>query len=152
PVRLKELQLAAGSYIAKKLHCEAALVAAGAASALTLGTAACITVANQNRGDHIPQRIPQAMDGLKGEVIMQKAHRYSYDHALSNCGVRIVEVETIDQYNTAFNSNTVLAHFFNAAPSGNINHQDWIKIAHRHNVPCMNDAAADVPPISNLWN
>src|SRR3954454_9402919 len=43
PVRLGELQTAAGEYIAKKLKCEAAMVTAGAASALTLGTAACIT-------------------------------------------------------------------------------------------------------------
>ncbi|HWF67885.1 MAG TPA: aminotransferase class V-fold PLP-dependent enzyme [Acidobacteriaceae bacterium] len=152
PVRLNELQLASGAYIAKKLHCEAALVSAGAASGLTLGTAACITVANRNQGDHIPQHIPQALDGLKYEVIMQKGHRYSYDHALLNCGVRIVEVETIEQYSAAFNSNTVLAHYFNAATSGNIGHKDWIRIAHQHHVPCMNDAAADVPPISNLWN
>ena len=25
-------------------------------------------------------------------------------------------------------------------------------MAHEHSVPCFNDAAADVPPISNLWN
>jgi len=25
-------------------------------------------------------------------------------------------------------------------------------VAHAHGVPCFNDAAADVPPISNLWN
>src|SRR5678816_3721947 len=37
PVRLAELQKAAGEYIAKKLKCEAAMVTAGAASALTLG-------------------------------------------------------------------------------------------------------------------
>ena len=39
PVRLADLQKAAGEYIAKKLKCEAAMVTAGAASALTLGTA-----------------------------------------------------------------------------------------------------------------
>ena len=152
PVRLKDLQLRAGSYIADKLHCEAALVSAGAASALTLGTAACVTVANQKAGSHIPQRIPQAVGDLKNEVIIQKGHRYSYDHALSNCGVRIVEVETMDQYREAFNEKTVLAHFFNAAPQGQIGREDWIRVAHEHNVPAMNDAAADVPPISNLWN
>ena len=43
PVRLAELQKKAGEYIAKKLKCEAALVSAGAASALTLGAAACMT-------------------------------------------------------------------------------------------------------------
>src|ERR1035438_8161867 len=39
PVRLAELQKAAGEYLARKLSCEAALISAGAASALTLGTA-----------------------------------------------------------------------------------------------------------------
>src|SRR5882672_11247837 len=38
PVRLAELQQKAGEYIATRLKCEAALVSAGAASALTLGT------------------------------------------------------------------------------------------------------------------
>lgn len=152
PVRLKDLQLRAGSYIADKLHCEAALVSAGAASALTLGTAACVTIANKNSGPHVPQMIPQGVSNLKNEVIIQKAHRYAYDHALSNCGIRFVEVETSDEYRAAFNPKTVLAHFFNAATGGQIGREDWIRIAHEHNVPCMNDAAADMPPISNLWN
>src|SRR5207253_7783440 len=44
PVHLNELLDAAGEYLAKRLRCEAALVTAGAASGLTLGTAACVTV------------------------------------------------------------------------------------------------------------
>ena len=40
PVRLAELQKNAGEYLAEKLKCEAALVSAGAASALTLGVPA----------------------------------------------------------------------------------------------------------------
>lgn len=151
PVRLKDLQLAAGSYLAKRLHCEAALVSAGAASALTLGTAACVTLANDKSGEHVPPLIPQGMDSLKNEAIMQKGHRYGYDHALSNCGVRIVEVETLDEYRAAFTPETVMSHFFNAATSGTISREDWIRVAHEHNIPCMNDAAADIPPISNLW-
>ena len=55
PVRLADLQNAAGEYLAKKLKCEAALVCAGAASALTLGTAACVMVANKC-GIRDPQR------------------------------------------------------------------------------------------------
>jgi L-seryl-tRNA(Ser) seleniumtransferase len=45
-----------------------------------------------------------------------------------------------------------MAHFFNAASSGQISREDWVRVAHQHGVPCINDAAADVPPISNLWN
>jgi L-seryl-tRNA(Ser) seleniumtransferase len=148
PVRLAELQKAAGEYIARLLHCEAALVTDGAASALTLGTAACITRANKQA----VHNIPIDLTGLRNEVIVQKAHRYDYDHAVRNCGGRFVEVETLEQYASAFNERTVMAHFFNAAEGGRIGREEWIRGAHAHGVPCFNDAAADVPPISNLWN
>jgi L-seryl-tRNA(Ser) seleniumtransferase len=148
PVRLAELQQKAGEYIAQRLQCEAALVSAGAASGLTLGTAACMTVGNRSS----VARLPQDVAGLKNEVIIQKGHRYSYDHAISNCGIRFVEVETLDQYDKAFTPKTVMCHFFNAAEEGQISREQWVAVAHRHGVPCFNDAAADVPPISNLWN
>jgi L-seryl-tRNA(Ser) seleniumtransferase len=148
PVRLIELQTKAGEYLAKRLRCEAAMVTAGAASALTLGTAACMTLANKSA----PHKMPTEVTGLKNEVIVQKAHRYGYDHALLNCGIRFVEVETIADYDAAFNDRTVMAHFFNAAEQGQIGREDWVRVAHKHGVPCFNDAAADVPPISNLWN
>jgi L-seryl-tRNA(Ser) seleniumtransferase len=148
PVRLQELQKAAGEYIAKLLKCEAALVTAGAASALTLGTAACMTVGNRGA----IRRIPVDLTGLKNEVIVQKGHRYGYDHAIINCGAKFVEVETMRDYEAAFTSRTVMTHFFNAAESGQIGREDWIRVAHQHGVPCFNDAAADVPPIANLWN
>jgi L-seryl-tRNA(Ser) seleniumtransferase len=148
PVRLGELQKKAGEYLAKKLKCEGALVSAGAASALTLGTAACMTVGNRKA----PELLPTEVSGLKNEVIVQKAHRYGYDHAMKNCGVRIVEVETLDEYERAFTERTVMTNFFNAAEQGQIGREDWIRVAHKHSVPCFNDAAADVPPISNLWN
>jgi len=83
---------------------------------------------------------------------VQKAHRYDYDHAIRNCGTRYVEVETLDDYERAFNDKSVMALFFNAAEGGKISREDWIRVAHQHNIPCFNDAAADVPPISNLWN
>jgi len=148
PVHLNELQDAAGEYLAKRLRCEAALVTAGAASALTLGTAACVTLGNQPA----IVSLPTDMSGLKTEVIVQKTHRYEYDHAVRNCGVHFVEVETLEEYERAFTERTVMAHFFNAAESGQIMREDWVRVAHQHGVPCFNDAAADVPPISNLWN
>ncbi|HLK20431.1 MAG TPA: aminotransferase class V-fold PLP-dependent enzyme [Bryobacteraceae bacterium] len=148
PVRLAELQKKAGEYLAKKLKCEGALVSAGAASALTLGAAACMTVGNRKA----PDMLPNEASSLKNEVIVQKTHRYGYDHALKNCGLHFVEVTNVDEYERAFNDKTVLCHFFNAAEETPISREDWIRIAHKHGVPCFNDAAADVPPISNLWN
>ncbi len=149
PVRLIDLQKAAGEYLARRLRCEAAMVTAGAASALTLGTAACVRVANTPGATHA---MPAEMDGLKNEVIVQKAHRYGYDHALRNCGIRFIDVSTLAEYDAAFSQRTVMAHFYNAAEGGAIGREDWIRVAHRHGVPCFNDAAADMPPIANLWN
>jgi L-seryl-tRNA(Ser) seleniumtransferase len=147
PVNLNELLDASGAYLSKRLRCEAALVTSGAAAALTVGTAACITAGN----DLAILDIPTDMSGLKNEVIVQKSHRYGYDHAIRNCGILFVEVETLEQYERAFNERTVMAHFFNAGVS-KIGREDWVRVAHKHGVPCFNDAAADVPPISNLWN
>jgi L-seryl-tRNA(Ser) seleniumtransferase len=149
PVFLEDLQKAAGEYLARKLRCEGAIVTAGAASAVTLATAACITAANGSSASH---DIPTDMNGLKNEVIVQKAHRYDYDHAMRNCGIRFVDVETLQEYESAFTRNTVMCFFYNAADAGQISREDWIRVAHAHGVPCLNDAAADVPPISNLWN
>jgi L-seryl-tRNA(Ser) seleniumtransferase len=147
PVNLNELIEASGAYLAKQLRCEAALVTSGAAAALVVGTAACITMGNEQP----ILDIPTDMSHLKNEVIVQKGHRYGYDHALRNCGILFVEVETLEQYEQAFTERTVMAHFFNAG-SGKISREDWVRVAHKHGVPCFNDAAADVPPISNLWN
>jgi L-seryl-tRNA(Ser) seleniumtransferase len=146
PVNLNELLEASGTYLAKQLHCEAALITSGAAAALVVGTAACVTMGN----DQAILGIPTDTAGLKNEVIVQKSHRYGYDHALRNCGIRFIEVETLEQYEQAFNDRTVMAHFFNAGV-GKITREDWLRVAHQHQVPCFNDAAADVPPISNLW-
>jgi L-seryl-tRNA(Ser) seleniumtransferase len=147
PVLLKDLQKASGEYIAKRLRCEGALVSSGASAALTLATAACIANANDAPADLIPENVGT----MKNEVIVQKAHRYEYDHAMLLCGVRIVEVTTLEEYKRAFSSETIMTNFFNSAEGGQIDRQTWLEIAHQHNVPCHMDAAADVPPIENLW-
>lgn len=61
-------------------------------------------------------------------------------------------METLDEYERAFSERTVMTQFFNAAEGGRISREDWARVAHKHGIPCFNDAAADVPPISNLWH
>ena len=148
PVHLMELHKAAGEYLARRLRCEGALVTSGAAAAIKLATAASITRGNKSAVINIPTE----MQGLKNEVIVQKAHRYDYDHAIRDCGARLIDVETLDEYERAFSERTVMTQFFNAAEGGRISREDWVRVAHKHGVPCFNDAAADVPPIANLWN
>jgi len=134
PVFLEDLQKAAGEYLARKLRCEGAMVTAGAASAVTLATAGCMTVANGSSASHA---MPTDMNGLKNEVIVQKAHRYDYDHAMRNCGIRFVDVETLREYESAFTRNTVMCFFYNAADAGQISREDWIRVAHAHGVLCF---------------
>jgi L-seryl-tRNA(Ser) seleniumtransferase len=148
PVRLKDLQTSAGEYLARKLRCEGALVSSGASAALTLATAACIAKAN----DLPPEAIPGGVAGHKNEIVVQKAHRYEYDHAMQLCDVVIKEVVSLDDYRAALGDRTVMTNFFNAAEGGKIGREAWIQAAHEHGVPCHLDAAADVPPIENLWN
>ena len=88
-VNLDELHLKAGDRIARLLGAEAALVTAGCASALTLATAACIAGDDEDRIRLLPDTT-----GMKNEVILQAAHRNSYDHAVRNAGARLVEVGT----------------------------------------------------------
>jgi L-seryl-tRNA(Ser) seleniumtransferase len=122
-------------------------VTSGASAALTLGTAACMT-----RGNRAATKLlPLDVASLKNEVIVQKGHRFGYDQAVRNCGTRFVEVETLAQYEAAFTDRTVMCFFYNAAEAGTIGREDWIAVARKKGVPCFIDAAADVPPISNLW-
>jgi L-seryl-tRNA(Ser) seleniumtransferase len=137
------------------LKCEGAIVTSGASGAITLATAACLQYANHTT----PLAMPQAIEGMKNQVIVQRAHRYGYDHAIFLCGARVTEVVTLDEYKRACEAgNAIMTNFFNAAEdedgiagSAQIGRDEWLRVAHEHNIPCHLDAAADMPPISNLW-
>ncbi len=146
-VPLDELHEKAGAYLAKRLECEAVLVTAGCASALTMGTAASIA------GDDAAmiKRLPDTA-GMKSEVIIQKSHRNGYDHAIRNTGAKLIEVETAQELDAAIGANTAMLFYLNhAANDGQIGHEEFVKIGKKHSVPTMIDAAADVPPVENLF-
>ena len=147
-VALDELQYKVGERLAQLIGCEAATVTAGAASAITLGTAGVLTGLDQEKAS----RIPTDLSGMKTEVIMQKSHVIGYAHALKNCGVKIVEVETRKELENAINEQTAMLWFLNANNfKGKIQYQEFIEEGKKYNLPMMNDAAADVPPVENLW-
>jgi L-seryl-tRNA(Ser) seleniumtransferase len=88
---------------------------------------------------------------MKTEVIILKSHRYGYDHAVRNCGTRMIEVESAEQMEAAIGTQTAMMLFFNAnEPLGQVKAQQFVEIGKKHNVPTFNDAAADVPPAENL--
>jgi uncharacterized pyridoxal phosphate-dependent enzyme len=141
-----ELQDKVGEKMAEMLHCEAAMVTSGAACALLLGTAAAITGTDQEKIKLLPN-----LPGQRPEVIMQKNHRYLFDQAVTTTGAKIIEIEGNDEMEKAFNNNTVLALFFNAAGSSSVTREDFVAICKKHNIPSFIDAAADVPPVENLF-
>ena len=146
-VNLDELHDAVGRRIASLVGSEAALVSAGAASALTLGTAACMTGTNQDFVRQIPDT-----SGMPNQVIIQKSHRFSYDHAVRNCVVRMIEIETAEELAGAVNSRTAMMLFLNVGePKGQITAVEFARLGKKHGIPTFIDCAADVPPVENLF-
>jgi L-seryl-tRNA(Ser) seleniumtransferase len=146
-VMLDELHDKVGQRIASLVHSDAAMVTSGAASALTLGTAAVLTGTDRQKIVDLPD-----LAGMKSEVIIQKSHRFGYDHAVRNCGVRLVEVETREDLDRAVNEKTAMMLFYNNNnKEGRIQDEEFVQLGKKHGVPTFNDAAADVPPLDNLW-
>jgi L-seryl-tRNA(Ser) seleniumtransferase len=146
-VMLDELHDRVGERIAGLLRCEAAMVTSGAASALTLGTAAVLTGTDRQKIVDLPD-----LAGMKSEVIVQKTHRFGYEHAVRNCGVRLVEVETREDLERAINDRTAMMLFYNNNnKEGRIQDEEFAQLGKKHAVPTFNDAAADVPPVENFW-
>ena len=146
-VMLDELHDKVGERIATLVHSEAAMVTSGAASALTLGTAAVLTGTDRQKIVDLPN-----LATMKSEVITQKSHRFGYEHAVRNCGVKLVEVETREDLERAVSGQTAMMLFYNNNNSeGRIRDEEFVQLGKKHGIPTLNDAAADVPPVENLW-
>ncbi len=149
-VSIPELEVAAAKRIAEMLRLPvgySALVTSGAAAAMQSGLAGILTRDNEALIRQLPD-----LTGMKSEVIIQKSHRNPFDHQLRNTGIKLIEIETRDQLSQAVNDRTAMMHFSNFAnAAGQIKVDEWVKLGKQYNIPCMNDAAADTPPVSHLW-
>ncbi len=150
-VGIPALEAAAGKRIAEMLKLPAgysALVTSGAAGAIQSGLAGILTGDNESFIKQLPD-----LTGMKSEVIIQKSHRNPFDHQLRGTGVKLIEIETRDQLRRAVSERTAMMHFTNFAnAAGQIKVDEWVKLAKELRLPCMNDAAADTPPVSHLWD
>jgi D-glucosaminate-6-phosphate ammonia-lyase len=145
-VDLIKLQDKVGERIAAIVAAESAMVTSGAAGALTCGTAGCLTGTDRKAIQQLPD-----LTGLKSEVLIQKSHRYGYDHAVRAVGIRMVEIETAEELERAVNDKTAMMLFFNdAEPKGQIKGEEWVALGKKHKVPTFVDSSADVPPVTNL--
>ena len=126
-VHIADLEVAAGNRIAEMLKLPdgyKALVPSGAAAAMQSGLAGILTGSNEQFIKQIPD-----LTGMKSEVIIQKAHRNPFDHQLRTTGIKLVVIETRDEFRQAVNEKTAMMHFSNFAnAAGQIKVDEWVKL------------------------
>jgi L-seryl-tRNA(Ser) seleniumtransferase len=159
-VRIEDLQEAAGREISAATGAESGYVTSGAAAGLLLGTAACVAGLDLQRMERLPDT---SAPGTKNEVVLHRVHRNSYDHAIRTVGVRLVEVGHFGhpspgptrpyELESAINERTAMVFWpvmGDPERLGVLSLEETARIAHSRGVPVLVDAAAALPPASNL--
>lgn len=150
-IDLHELQEKAGQRIAELTRNEAAYVSSGAAAGIVLCVAACIG----GTDPAIQQAFPY-LDGVpKREVVVFRGQRNGYDYAARQTGARLIEIEPEpDSLEAAITERTACVLFFagDHFAAAALPLPEVIDIAHARGVPVIVDAAAQIPPIANLWH
>ncbi len=145
-VSIPELQDAAGRRIASLVGAESALVTSGCAAALTLATAAAVAGTSQEAILRLPD-----VTGLKNEVVLPKGHRFVYDHAIRNVGVRLVEAGSREELLSSITGKTAMLFYLNnVASKSPLTREELVAAGKKTGVPTLIDAAADLPPVKNL--
>lgn len=151
-----ELQAHASRAIAQATGAEAGMVTSGAAAGLLLAAAACLAGLDVGRMNTLPDT-----DG-PFEIVVARSHRNGYDHALKAAGARLVEVGMAEsfagtgirdaepwEYEGAVGPRTA-AILFVESSRARPSLAEVAEVARRCNVPLIVDAAAQLPPGTNL--
>jgi D-glucosaminate-6-phosphate ammonia-lyase len=154
-VPMDALQARAGEIIAEITGAEAGYVVSGAAAGLSLGVAACVAGMDVGAMDRLPDTT-----SMKNEVVVQRGHRNAYDHAIRAVGVRLIEVGYLGypgaggthpwQIAEAITERTAAVACPILDTPGTVALPEVCHIAHARGVPVVVDAAAELPPRSNL--
>lgn len=151
-VSMEDLHAAAGRRIADLLQVEACCVTCGAAAGLAIATAACMTGMRRSFAYQLPDTT-----GMKDEVLALKCHRDLYDQAILLTGAHFVEVGMtshafLQQIEDKISDRTAAFFFTSEAESmrGSIPFREIAALCREHGVPVIVDAAAELPPVSNI--
>ena len=156
-VDIGELQVSAGRTIARATGAEAGLVTSGAAAGLTLAAAACIAGFDAAKMSRLPDT-----RGMRNEILIPRTHRNAYDHALRAAGAVLIDIGHNDrgtgaglrgletwEIDAAITPATV-AFAFTATPSTTADLPKIVEAARTHGLKVIVDAAAQLPPATNL--
>lgn len=149
-VAIHDLQKRVGERLAELTGAEAGFVTAGASCSICLATCAVTVGGDVSKIRRLPD-----LTGSKTEIVMQKAHTGAgnpYDHNWRMIGTRIIAAETADEIRAAIGPRTaalgmVLSH---NSEGHKVELAEMIAIAHKAGLPLILDAAAEIPPASNL--
>jgi L-seryl-tRNA(Ser) seleniumtransferase len=152
-VDMEELHEKVGKIIAEITGAEAAYVTSGAAAALVLAAAACMTGDDPERMARIPY-----IEGFKNEIILPKIQDNPYCRNLAIPCARLIKVGTEEGYTPkdiedAITDKTVaIAFVFFTSKRGCDMEvlKEVVKIGKKHGIPVIVDAAAELPPVENL--
>jgi L-seryl-tRNA(Ser) seleniumtransferase len=152
-VDLYELQDAVGRRIAELTRNEAAFVSGGAAAGLVLSAVVCMA----RDTDHGIVR-PGELKGLPREFLIQHGHRIPYDPAIELAGGRLIEVggphgTSTTDVEAAIGPGTAGILYVAGAhlAEGSLPLDVVIGLARGRDIPVIVDAAAQLPPVENLW-
>lgn len=150
-VKITELELKLSERIAQMTNNEACLITNGASAGLVISVAACLT----KDDNQLIQQLPSTHNIYKNEVISFKAQRNNYDNAIRLSGAKLVEINSNEEdLRTAISSKTACMVYFagDYYESKALPFKKVVDIAKQYHVPLIVDAAANLPPVSNLWN
>lgn len=152
-VPLDELQLRVSARIAELTRNEAAVVTNGAAAGLAVATAACMTGTDESLVRSLP--FPGCQ---KNEVVIHRSQRNGFDMAITQTGAKLVEIGDVEstfawQLKSAIGERTACVMYFTSTQysRGALPLEEVIRIADARGVPVVVDAAAQLPPVDNLW-
>ena len=148
-VQYDELADGVGKRLAELTGAEWGMVSAGCAAGMKHVTAACVTGGNPEK----LIRIPDLSGFDKTEVVIPRSSRNTYDHAIRNIGVKIINVETLEELENALNSRTAMIYmmaFGEAQENEPLTLEKVAAIAKPKNIPILVDAAAEILTIPNI--
>lgn len=156
-VDMAALEAAASARIAAATGAEAGYVTSGAASALLIGAAACLTGLSRAKMAALPDRPPE-----RREFLIVRSQRNSYDIAVRLAGARLVEVGLPDrsagagvrdadafELEDAITERTA-AIFYVECVGASPPLPEVVAVARKAGLPVLVDAAAELPPAANL--
>lgn len=158
-VSIRELQEKVHARLATVTRNEAAFVTNGAACALHIAGAAAIA---RHCGRPFPSLSPERIANC--EIVIHRAHRNPYDWAVRLLGAKLVEIgfpntilpTAISDLDLTITENTCAVYYFYMPdggwmPPGALTLEQTLDVAKKHNLPVIVDAAAQLPPVENLW-